>query len=176
MTKTVYFVRHGQSVANVRGILGGAGDFPITDVGRSQAQEVAQVLKDVQFDLLVTSPLSRARETLNIITAELGISNKATIIKSEFAERDAGEFTGKPKKDYIAFIAAGGEAGETSEAMQQRVNRGLDWLREQDFTNALVVTHNGTARMIRIIVDDLPVQDFVNLPELDNGTYLKMDL
>lgn len=176
MTKTVYFVRHGQSVANVQGILGGSDNFPITDLGKSQAKMTAQTLRGIQFDLLVTSPLSRAVQTMNIIATELDISNQGVVTKGEFAERDAGEFTGKPKKDYLAFIAAGGEAGETSEAMQQRVSRGLDWLREQTFTNALVVTHNGTTRMIRIIIDDLPAQDFVKIPELDNGTYLKVDL
>lgn len=60
--------------------------------------------------------------------------------------------------------------------MQNRVRQGLEWLRQQDFTNALVVTHNGTVRMIRTVLENLPAKDFAQIPQLGNGEYHNVDL
>ena len=176
MSKTVYFVRHGECVANVKGVIaGGADDSPLTELGKIQATETAQNLKDIDFDLIISSPLSRAVDTTKIVLAALNI-HKQIFIKSEFTERNVGEFTGKSKEEYFAFEAAGGEAGEHTSDMQNRVRNGLDWLKEQDFKTALVVTHNGTVRMVRTVLDKLPASDFANIPQLHNGEFLKIEL
>lgn len=176
MSKTVYFVRHGECIANTKGVIAGRGDnSPLTDLGRSQAKETAQNLKDIDFDLVITSPMSRTVETTTIIADELGI-NTSVIVKQEFSEKDVGEFTGKPKEEYFAFEASGGEAGETTTEMQYRVKQGLEWLKQQTFENALVVTHNGTVRMIRTVLENLPAKDFAKIQQLGNGEYYKAEL
>lgn len=176
MSKTVYFVRHGECIANTKGVIAGRGDnSPLTDLGRSQAKETAQNLKDIDFDLVITSPMSRTVETTKIIADELEINTKV-IVKPEFSEKDVGEFTGKPKEEYFAFEASGGEAGETTTEMQERVKQGLEWLKQQAFGNALVVTHNGTVRMIRTVLEDLPAKDFAKIKQLGNGEYYKVNL
>lgn len=176
MSKTVYFVRHGECVANTKGVIAGLGDdSPLTELGRSQAKETAQNLKGINFDLVISSPMSRTVETTKIITNELGLTTKI-LTKPEFSEKDVGEFTGKPKEEYFAFEASGGEAGETTSDMQNRVKQGLDWLKLQSFENALVVTHNGTVRMIRTVLENLPAKDFAKIQQLGNGEYYKVEL
>ncbi|MDQ5913307.1 MAG: hypothetical protein QG659_729 [Patescibacteria group bacterium] len=176
MSKTVYFVRHGECVANTKGVIAGLGDdSPLTELGRSQAKETAQNLKGINFDLVISSPMSRTVETTKIIANELGLTNEI-ITKSEFSEKDVGEFTGKPKEEYFAFETSGGEAGETTTDMQNRVKQGLDWLELQSFENALVVTHNGTVRMIRTVLENLPAKDFAKIQQLGNGEYYKVEL
>lgn len=176
MSKTVYFVRHGECIANVKGVIAGKGDdSPLTELGKTQAKETAQNLTGISFDLIVTSPMSRTTETTNIITEELGLKG-GVISRPEFSEKDVGEFTGKPKEEYFAFEAAGGESGESTADMQDRVRQGLEWLKTQDFENALVVTHNGTVRMIRTVLENLPAKDFAKIQQLSNGEYLKVDL
>ena len=177
MSKSVYFVRHGECVANVQGVIAGGGDdSPLTDLGKTQAKETSQNLKGTDFDFIASSPMSRTVDTTRIIADELGLDNKEVVIKPEFTERDVGEYTGKPKEEYFAFEESGGEAGETTSDMQERVKQGLSWLREQEFNNALVVTHNGTIRMIQTVLEDLPAKDFAHIPQLGNGEYLKVDL
>lgn len=62
MSKTVYFVRHGECVANTKGVIAGLGDdSPLTELGRSQAKETAQNLKGISFDLVISSPMSLVR-------------------------------------------------------------------------------------------------------------------
>ena len=177
MEKTVYFVRHGECVANVQGVIAGGGDdSPLTEIGKAQAKETAQNLKGTVFDFIASSPMSRTLDTAKIIIDELGVNNLETVEMPEFIERDVGEYTGKPKEEYFAFEASGGEAGENTSDMQERVKRGLSWLRKQEFNNALVVTHNGTVRMILTVLENLPAKDFAHLPQLGNGEYLKVKL
>ena len=43
---TIYIARHGQNEDNVRGILNGHRDLPLTDLGRQQARQLARHIKD----------------------------------------------------------------------------------------------------------------------------------
>ncbi len=67
-------LRHGESVGNAESRWQGQADFPLTDRGRSQAQALADRWKreKMKFDYVISSPLSRARETAEIIASKLG--------------------------------------------------------------------------------------------------------
>ncbi|NQD41453.1 histidine phosphatase family protein, partial [Glutamicibacter halophytocola] len=67
------FVRHGQTQWNLEGRLQGSSDIPLNDTGRSQAREAVKVLGAGGWDVIVSSPLSRARETAQIIAEGLGL-------------------------------------------------------------------------------------------------------
>jgi uncharacterized phosphatase len=70
---TFAFIRHGQTNWNRDGRLQGASDIPLNDLGRQQAADAVTELAGTQWDAIVSSPLSRARETAEIIAAGLGI-------------------------------------------------------------------------------------------------------
>ena len=177
MPKYIYLVRHGECKANVDGVIAGAGDdSPLTELGKQQAVDAAKNLNGIQFDLIVTSPMTRAKDTAEIIANELGFDKAKIVPKIEFNEKEVGEFSGKPKEEYFAFEKSGGEAGETTTDMQERVRSGIDWLKQQNFQNALLVTHNGTVRMIRTVLEHLSAKEFANMPQLANGEFLKIDL
>ncbi|OEU15045.1 phosphoglycerate mutase-like protein [Fragilariopsis cylindrus CCMP1102] len=66
--KRVYIIRHGETNWNVKGkIQGGGFDIPLNENGKLQALKAAEFLKDVPFDLIASSSLSRAKETADII-------------------------------------------------------------------------------------------------------------
>lgn len=66
--KRVYIIRHGETNWNVKGkIQGGGFDIPLNENGKLQALKAAEYLKDVPFDLIASSSLSRAKETADII-------------------------------------------------------------------------------------------------------------
>ncbi|WP_169818236.1 histidine phosphatase family protein [Shimazuella kribbensis] len=50
MNTTIYIVRHGQTKWNLEGRLQGRLDFPLTDAGEEQAQQLAQRLQNISFD------------------------------------------------------------------------------------------------------------------------------
>ena len=65
--KTVYLVRHGQTNANLNHIIQGQTDTSLNETGLLQAQKVAEKLKIVRADLILSSDLSRAAQTARII-------------------------------------------------------------------------------------------------------------
>jgi broad specificity phosphatase PhoE len=87
----VFIVRHGETEWNVQGRRQGQLDSPLTEAGRSSAQQVSVLLSDLNPDALFSSPLGRAWSTALIIDAALGLG-----VRSEggLSEIDQGELGG----------------------------------------------------------------------------------
>ncbi|MEI6710902.1 MAG: phosphoglycerate mutase family protein [bacterium] len=72
---TLYFLRHGQTLANLNGNFAGQKDnSPLTDLGIQQAKDAAKAWKqqNIQLDKIVSSPLIRARKTAEIFAEGIG--------------------------------------------------------------------------------------------------------
>lgn len=65
----LYIIRHGETKLNALGRLQGWTDEPLNQNGKDLAIITGEALKDIPFDLVITSPLKRARETGEIIAA-----------------------------------------------------------------------------------------------------------
>jgi uncharacterized phosphatase len=63
-------VRHGETDWNSLGKLQGRADIPLNKIGVLQAEECRDVLKSSKWDVIITSPLKRAKETAEIINKE----------------------------------------------------------------------------------------------------------
>ena len=63
----LYIVRHGETVWNRLHKVQGAADIPLAEAGIRLARETGNALKNVRFDLCITSPLNRAKETAELI-------------------------------------------------------------------------------------------------------------
>jgi len=88
-------LRHGQSEWNALGKWQGHADPALTDFGRVQALHAAQKVGSV--DVLVASPLQRAMETAQIISAQIGVG--PIVVEPDLMERDAGEWEGLTRKE-----------------------------------------------------------------------------
>lgn len=95
MPLTAFFVRHGESQANVDRIFANRVDQPaaLTEAGRGQARELADRLRDRGITHVYTSPLPRARQTAETVGTALGIPVATTDALREY---DVGEFEGLP--------------------------------------------------------------------------------
>jgi broad specificity phosphatase PhoE len=85
-------VRHGQTDHNVQGRLQGQVDIPLNATGRDQAMAVARTLSPHRFDLILSSPLSRAQDTAQAIADATGTREIAT--ESDFIEQSFGDWEG----------------------------------------------------------------------------------
>jgi broad specificity phosphatase PhoE len=96
----IYFVRHGQSEANEAGRFAGTTNSPLTDNGRLDAFEIAAKLKamGVRPSRIVSSSLSRARDTAIIIAMQLGSAVDEIIIDGYFNEYDFGDLNDQLKQ------------------------------------------------------------------------------
>ena len=144
------FLRHGESVGNAESRWQGQSEYPLTDKGRAQAHALAEYWKaeDVKFDLAIASPLSRARETAEIIAAALNVPLEYDPI---WMERDIGEMEGltaeevrqKPQPPYITPYDSIGGDGEGDWALFLRAGQALHDLLRRPAGSYLVVSHGG---------------------------------
>lgn len=81
----LYIIRHGETDWNTAGRLQGGADIPLNENGRNLARVTGEALRRVPFDLMITSPLKRARETGELVIApsEKHFGRKIPVIEDE---------------------------------------------------------------------------------------------
>jgi len=128
MTLTTFaLVRHGQTDWNAQRRLQGATDIPLNDVGRGQARDAVAVLSAHEWDAVVSSPLSRAAETADLIAEGLGL--RVARRMPELTERSFGQAEGmQAGPELEALRIPGGFLGAESE--DEAASRGLTALEE----------------------------------------------
>ena len=89
---TLYLVRHGETVDNANQIMQGQTQGMLNENGIRQAQEVSEVWKDRQIDVVIASDLKRSIDTARIIAEPHGLEVITTPL---LRERDWGDFTGR---------------------------------------------------------------------------------
>lgn len=94
---TIYVVRHGETEANVKRILQGHSDFPLTENGIKQAVEAGKKFKDINFEAAFSSDLFRAKRTAELILLE---KKMAIITTQRLKERSFGRYEGKPFSEF----------------------------------------------------------------------------
>ena len=121
----VTLIRHGQTEWSKTGLHTGRTDVQLTDLGRKQAEALGQVIEGGQFDRVLSSPLSRAWETMELT----GLSNWA-VASIDLVEWDYGEYEGRSTADIRLDLPgwtvwtqpiAGGESIEDVSARADRV-------------------------------------------------------
>jgi len=151
--KPVYnfvFLRHGESIGNAESRWQGQSDYALTERGRAQARALAERWKSeaAQFDLIISSPLVRAKETAEIVASTLGAKIE---LKAILLERDIGEMEGLtmeevrkiPQPPYITpYDPIGGE-GEGDWALFLRAGQALHDLVRRAPGSYLIVSHGG---------------------------------
>jgi probable phosphoglycerate mutase len=140
----ITLVRHGETEWNATKRVQGSSDIPLNDTGREQAQEAALALAGESWDAVLASPLSRARETAEIIAAGLGLGEITPI--PQIAERSYGAAEGMRDVDIRANFPAGLESVPDLESRQAVVARALPALlalAESHPDQSLIVVSHG---------------------------------
>jgi 2,3-bisphosphoglycerate-dependent phosphoglycerate mutase len=155
---TILLARHGETDDNREPIrIQGRRDTPLNDAGRTQAAELAERVAGEGVASLWSSQLSRARETAEIVGAQLGLE---PVVDERLAEGDRGELEGRYWRDVARedpeLYAAWRRAGETfrfpgGESLREQADRtlaALDDVRAAGPVPALVVCHGGSLRVV----------------------------
>jgi broad specificity phosphatase PhoE len=93
---SVFLARHGQTAYNLEGRFQGQQPIPLDDTGREQAAELAERAAEYGFAALCCSPLLRARETADIVSARIGLEPRED---PRLMETDAGDWTDRSFAD-----------------------------------------------------------------------------
>jgi len=148
-----FFIRHGESEGNKKGLIQGKYNLPLTEKGREQAQRAGSFFKGQSVQALYASPLARAKETAQILARELSMPNLE--FREDLEEVHTGSFTGKDYKSlahevpeiwrkYRAYGWVEVPEAESSQALHDRARR--HWKELVEAANAgktitLSVTH-----------------------------------
>ena len=130
MPEELVLVRHGSTEWSRTGRHTGSTDVPLDDIGRTAAREIGSRLQGESFDLVLVSPLGRARETC----ALAGLAERAFVV-DDLREWDYGEYEGlttpeirEHRPGWLVFDD-GCPGGETADDVALRADRVLDRVR-----------------------------------------------
>jgi broad specificity phosphatase PhoE len=163
----IFFVRHGQTEANVGNILqGGGSDAPLTEEGKKTVTELGEALASVKFEHAYSSGLGRAKTTAQMILDE----NQAGSVKTAEVETDLNDidfggaenltFSEAEEKygpvDIDRYIGSADDpdaksvtGGETKYQFCRRFSEGIDGILEESCGNgdggAILVTAHSSA-------------------------------
>jgi len=180
-------LRHGESEWNAKGIWTGLIDIPLSEKGREESRRAADALKDIKLDIAYTSPLIRAKQTLDEIKRVLNYPKLEAIENKALNERDYGELTGKNKleikkkygEEKFLQIRRGWnypiQAGETLKDVYNRVvpyykREILPKLKEGE--NVLIVAHGNSLRALVKYLENISDKDIENLEIATGEIYI----
>lgn len=170
-------VRHGITNWNIEGKWQGLTDTTLSEEGRKQAKEVAEVLRGMQVDVVHTSELSRTKQTYQEICDSLSLSCPV-FCQPALNERDYGIYTGRNKwevekqlgHEKFVQIRRGWNClipkGETLLDVYNRVvpfyNKNI--LKDlKEGKNVLVVSSGNTLRALIKYLENISDEDIANL-------------
>ncbi|HET6925120.1 MAG TPA: histidine phosphatase family protein [Candidatus Saccharimonadales bacterium] len=155
--KKLYFVRHGQSQANVDETFAGQSDTPLTSLGREQAKTAGKAARELHIDRIVSSPLSRAFDTAVIIAQTIGYPVSNIDINDLFKERNYGSLQGKAWGSQGEEDINGIAGVEPIESLLQRGRQAYQYLHDLPDDTVLVVAHGTFWRALRAAMHpDIP--------------------
>lgn len=152
----ITLVRHGQTDWNLARRIQGTTDIPLNETGRADALAAAALLADGSHHAVYSSPLVRARETAQIIAAELDLPEP--VLVPDMRERDFGAGEGMLVADYLRTYGDWLSEVPGSESLAQVAERALAALdlvardarrRSAPIAESIVVvTHGGVIRAL----------------------------
>ncbi len=158
---TLYLIRHGETDWNRDQRYQGQADIPLNDTGRAQAQRNGEILRQILPGLaaadFVSSPLSRARETMEIMRAALSLAPQAFRTDAELMELHYGHWEGHLATELPASDPEG-VAGKSADPFGWRPRGGESYadlmIRTARWLNTIerdtvAVTHGGVTRVAR---------------------------
>jgi broad specificity phosphatase PhoE len=177
---TIFLARHGESDWNVEKRFQGHRDRPLTERGREQAHALADLVGAEKIDAVYTSPLSRARETAEIVAARAGLE---AVALPELREVDTGSWSGLSRADVetrfpegFARWRSGGSGWEDGESYDEMAERVIGALRKiaEDHPDGrvLVISHGGPIRAIHAAAEGLAIKDYRRLKPVEPNARL----
>jgi probable phosphoglycerate mutase len=187
----LYYVRHGETNWNTEGRLQGRHDIPLNDRGRVQAVRCGELVADLlardghdpEQCGYVSSPLSRARETMEILRAGLGLPREGSALDPRLAEIAFGEWEGLTYRDVLARDQDVVQKRETSkwlfrppggETYAEVAERVGEWY-AQLHRPTVVTAHGGTGRAIVAMLGILEPEAAAHQPMEQGVVYVFAD-
>jgi broad specificity phosphatase PhoE len=155
LTETILgLLRHGQTDWNIDLRLQGSTDIPLNETGKAQALVAAQHLRREDWDVIIASPLSRAKDTADIVGAMLAMP---VVVVPELIERSFGVAEGMDHASWRKLYESHEtiEGLESLEDLRTRTLLLLDLIKnEYAGQRVLAVSHGAFIRKLLTIISN----------------------
>ncbi len=170
--KKIYFVRHGQSTANVDGIRRGA-ETELTELGKKQAKILAKRFTEIPIEIVLTSYFKRAHDTAKEIASVAQVPVEIIDVAHERALPDSviglNKKSSEAKKiidDVKASWLGGGllpKGAESFEDIMGRIDAFMELVAHRPEEHIAVASHSGFGRqlMLRVLLHDAVTPEMV---------------
>lgn len=183
---TIYIVRHGETKWNVKQLMQGHKDSPLTEKGIEQAKDIKKELDNIRFYRVFSSDLMRAKRTAEIISLEKKLAVTTT---KALRERSFGKYEGtsvKEMRDLITKLKKSLKKKNFSYGMiddiennEKLLLRLIPFLREIAIAykgkNILVVSHGGVMMFLLIHFGFATYDNFDEKYYIKNTSYIKLE-
>lgn len=183
MKKSFYFIRHGQTDLNLKGIVQGRGvNSPLNANGFKQAEAFYHAYKDVPFDKIYTSTLLRTQQTI-----EPFLDQGIPVEQLEgLDEISWGIYEGKEQDETIMSgfqhvveswknndLDLSIENGESPNQLVERQKQAITYMLEQEHEERVLVCMHGRALRIMLChLTDVPVCQMDDCPHTNTALYI----
>lgn len=165
----IYVVRHGQTTGDVEDRYGGDYDDHLTELGKKQAKELAEKIKDFGIQIIFTSPKIRTKETTKILLEKISVEAKE--IQDLRERNNNGILTGMTRKEakekYPELVELLKDKENTIERAEEygtfrnRVIQAFNKISKMPYETVAVVTHGGPIK--RIYEDVLGIKEDIEV-------------
>lgn len=142
----IYFIRHGQTDWNKKGIFQGQEDIELNDTGREEARVCGGAFHNIKIKRVFSSSLKRAKETAEIIAETIGLAPELVLAKHNLKEQDFGKLSGEPYHMRDEYEALGIDPMlEDFVEVQNRIEAVLrEIIKEYGEEDIIVVSHGAS--------------------------------
>ncbi len=183
MRKTFYFIRHGQTDLNLKGIVQGRGvDSPLNEMGHKQAQAFYEAFHHVPFDKIYTSTMLRTKQTVRLFLKQ-GIPSEEL---SGLDEISWGIYEGKEQDETIITgfeevvsswrdgnLDLSIEQGESPNQLVARQQQAISYMLQQHNEERVLVCMHGRAMRIMLChLTGVPVYLMDDFPHTNTALYV----
>ena len=174
----IYIARHGETKWNKDNRVCGRTDIDLTEIGKDQAENLAEKMSTETIDFIISSPLKRALQTSKIISETC---NAPVVIDDRLIEQDYGIYEGADRQnpDFLANKRNFAYRYPNGESMMQVAARVYPLLEElkgkYEDKNVLLLCHGGVCRVLRTYFRDMTNDEFFKYA-LPNAEFEKFTL
>lgn len=151
--KITYFV-HGTTLDNEKGLSTGWNQGKLSELGIIQAKELGDIVKDIRFDVMFSSDLKRAVESV-----KLGFENSdfPKIEDKRLRECNYGDLNGAPEEEvnYLDHIDKPFSNGESNKDVEERIRNFINYLKkEYDNKHIAILAHKSPQLALEVILNN----------------------
>ena len=183
MGTIIYLTRHGETEWNIEKRLQGRGDSPLTKDGIQRAKELRDRIKNIDIDVIYSSPIKRALNTANILR---GNKNIDIVTDDSLMEMCFGDYEGKkidivqeenPSWDINLIMQGNVEIcapnGENLKEVRERISKLMNKIIAENMGKSiLIVTHGITLKALMYYFKD----EDVNSEVMGQATLTKINI